>query len=81
MPTLGDQEDELQAAAAWLTSASNPLFAKAQVNRIWYHLMGHGMVHPVDDFRLTNPARHPKLPYGFEFQTGLATPHDVGYHV
>jgi len=61
MPKLAERQDELQAAAKWLTSESNPLFAKAQVNRIWYHLMGRGLVDPVDDFRLTNPASHPKL--------------------
>jgi hypothetical protein len=53
--------DELQAAAEWLTSKDNPLFAKAQANRIWYHLMGRGLVDPVDDLRLTNPPSHPKL--------------------
>ncbi|HEY1051297.1 MAG TPA: DUF1549 and DUF1553 domain-containing protein [Prosthecobacter sp.] len=56
-----EEGDELQAAAEWLTSAKHPLFAKAQVNRIWYHLMGRGLVDPVDDMRLTNPASHPKL--------------------
>uniref|UniRef100_UPI00378426B5 DUF1549 domain-containing protein n=1 Tax=Prosthecobacter sp. TaxID=1965333 RepID=UPI00378426B5 len=56
-----EKEDELQAAANWLTSAEHPLFAKSQVNRIWYHLMGRGLVDPVDDMRLTNPASHPKL--------------------
>ncbi len=61
MPALANQQDELQAAALWLTSAQNPLFAKSQVNRIWYHLMGRGLVDPVDDFRLTNPASHPQL--------------------
>ncbi|MDZ4287053.1 MAG: DUF1549 and DUF1553 domain-containing protein [Prosthecobacter sp.] len=61
MPKLADKEDELQVAAVWLTSSSNPLFAKSQVNRLWYHLMGRGLVDPVDDFRLTNPASHPRL--------------------
>lgn len=61
MPKLAKDEDEMQAAAKWLTSGANPLFAKAQVNRIWYHLMGRGLVDPVDDMRLTNPATHPKL--------------------
>jgi hypothetical protein len=61
MPKLAEKQDELQAAAAWLTSPENPLFAKSQVNRIWYHLMGRGLVDPVDDFRLTNPASHPRL--------------------
>lgn len=60
-PKADDKSDELQAAAAWLTSAQHPLFAKAQVNRIWYHLMGRGLVDPVDDMRLTNPASHPQL--------------------
>ncbi len=53
--------DELDAAAAWLTGKENPLFAKAQANRIWYHLMGRGLVDPVDDMRITNPASHPVL--------------------
>jgi hypothetical protein len=61
MPKLAGNQDELQAAAEWLTSAANPLFARSQVNRIWYHLMGRGLVDPVDDFRLTNPASHPRL--------------------
>ena len=59
--TAADKQDELQAAAVWLTSAQHPLFAKAQVNRIWYHLLGRGLVEPVDDMRLTNPASHPEL--------------------
>jgi len=31
------------------------------VNRVWAHLMGRGLVEPVDDFRLTNPAANPEL--------------------
>ena len=61
MPALNKDRDELQAAAQWLTSPQNTMFAAAQANRIWYHLMGRGLVDPVDDFRLTNPASHPKL--------------------
>src|SRR6478736_4806437 len=57
----GDDQSRLEALAAWLTSPGNSLFAKAQVNRIWYHLMGRGLVDPVDDFRATNPASHPEL--------------------
>jgi hypothetical protein len=53
--------DELQLLANWLTSAENPFFARAQVNRVWYHLMGRGIVDPIDDFRATNPASHPEL--------------------
>jgi hypothetical protein len=54
-------QDELQQLAAWLTSPNNPLFARTQANRIWYHLMGRGIVEPIDDFRATNPASHPEL--------------------
>lgn len=52
---------DLDAAADWLVNADNALFARAQVNRIWQHLMDRGLVHPVDDFRITNPASHPGL--------------------
>jgi hypothetical protein len=37
------------------------MFAQTQANRIWYHLMGAGLVDPIDDLRLTNPASHPQL--------------------
>lgn len=56
-----DQQQDLNAAADWVTSPTNALFAQAQVNRIWFHLMGRGLVDPVDDFRATNPASHPEL--------------------
>jgi hypothetical protein len=58
---LSPDEDELDALAAWITDAKNPFFAKAQANRIWFHMMGRGLVDPLDDFRATNPASHPEL--------------------
>ena len=57
--TSGD--GRFEEMATWMTSAENPLFAKVQVNRIWYHLMGRGLVDPVDDFRATNPPVNPAL--------------------
>jgi hypothetical protein len=59
--SLSDDQDRLDAMAAWVTSLQNPYFARSQVNRIWFHLMGRGLVDPVDDFRPTNPASHPRL--------------------
>jgi len=53
--------DELDALADWVTSPNNPFFARAQVNRVWFHLMGRGIVDPIDDFRATNPPSHPTL--------------------
>jgi hypothetical protein len=58
-PAVSKERDELQALADWL--ATSPLYARTQVNRIWYHLMGRGLVEPVDDFRASNPASHPEL--------------------
>src|SRR5205814_1040571 len=57
----GPAPDELDALADWLTSPANAWFARVQANRIWYHLMGRGLVDPPDDFRATNPASHPAL--------------------
>lgn len=53
--------DRLEALARWVTSPDNPRFAPVQVNRVWFHLMGRGLVDPVDDFRNTNLASHPEL--------------------
>lgn len=47
--------DRRQSFADWLTTADNPFFAKIEVNRIWSHLLGRGIVDPVDDFRESNP--------------------------
>lgn len=56
---LAPEADALRELAGRVTS--DPLFAKSQVNRTWYHLMGRGLVDPIDDFRPTNPASHPEL--------------------
>jgi hypothetical protein len=56
---LSPDGDSLRELASWVTA--NPLFAKSQVNRVWFHLMGRGLVDPIDDFRPTNPASHPEL--------------------
>jgi hypothetical protein len=49
--------DRLEALAQWVRDPANPFFAKAQVNRIWFHLIGRGLVDPLDDFRDSNPAQ------------------------
>ena len=59
-PDLGDDRDRLEALAAWVTSPTNALFVRSQVNRVWYQLMGRGLVDPIDDFRPTNPPSHPE---------------------
>ncbi len=47
--------------ANWLTGPENPFFAKSMVNRVWYHMVGRGIVEPVDDFRDSNPACNDEL--------------------
>jgi hypothetical protein len=57
----GSYQDRLTPLAVWLTSPENTAFARAQVNFIWYHLMGRGLVEPIDDVRVTNPASNASL--------------------
>jgi hypothetical protein len=45
----------------WMTKPENPYFARAVVNRIWGEFFGRGIVHPVDDFRESNPAVNDEL--------------------
>jgi hypothetical protein len=65
LPTLVSQaeggEDRRIVLAEWLTSPTNLPFAKTLVNRYWGALMGRGIVHPVDDMRVTNPPSNPEL--------------------
>jgi hypothetical protein len=58
---LSVNADRLQALADWVASPDNPYFARAQVNRIWYHLLGRGIVEPNDDFRASNPPTNAPL--------------------
>ena len=54
-------QDRRAVFANWLTTPENPFFAKCAVNRVWGHLMGRGIVEPVDDFRDSNPPSNAKL--------------------
>lgn len=55
------EQDRRQVFAEWLTKPENPFFAKSVSNRIWGHLIGRGIVEPVDDFRDSNPPSNAKL--------------------
>ena len=59
--TRGARSDRRVRLASWLTSQENPFFARSLVNRVWFHLMGRGIVEPVDDFRDSNPASNDEL--------------------
>ena len=60
-PTIPPGTDRREVLADWLTGPNNPYFAKSVVNRVWYHLMGKGIVDPVDDFRDSNPPSNDEL--------------------
>jgi hypothetical protein len=60
-PPMHPAEDRLAPLANWLTSADNQAFVRSQVNFVWYHLLGRGIVEPIDDFRVTNPPSNPAL--------------------
>ncbi len=59
LPPL-EQGKPLEAIADWLTH-DNRQFARNMANRIWFHLIGKGIVDPPDDFRVSNPPSNPEL--------------------
>lgn len=58
---IDSPEDRREALSQWLTSRDNPYFGRAIVNRVWANFFGVGLVQPVDDLRVTNPASNEKL--------------------
>jgi hypothetical protein len=55
------KRDRRAVLADWITSPENPYFAVNVANRVWAHFMGAGIVEPVDDVRVSNPASNPDL--------------------
>ena len=51
----------LKELAQQLASPENPLFARNIANRVWWQLMGRGLVEPLDLNHSDNPASHPEL--------------------
>lgn len=60
MPYVNGQ-DPRKMLADWMEGSDNPFFAKAITNRIWAEFFGRGVVDPVDDFRVSNPATNEPL--------------------
>ncbi len=56
-----EPEDRKTAFASWVTSPNNPYFTKVIANRLWARTFGHGLVHPVDDWRDDSATAHPEL--------------------
>ena len=51
----------LQELSYRLARSDNHLFTRNIVNRLWFVMMGQGLVEPLDLFHSANPPSHPKL--------------------
>ena len=58
---LPPDRDPREVFATWLLSSKNSPFARAAVNRVWFWLMGRGIVQEPDDMRADNPPGNPEL--------------------
>jgi hypothetical protein len=54
-------KDRRQVLADWVASPENPYFPQHIANLVWAQYMGRGIVEPVDDVRISNPASNPEL--------------------
>ena len=53
--------DPREVFANWLLAPENPWFARNMANRVWFWLLGRGIVNPPDDVRPDNPPGNPEL--------------------
>lgn len=58
---LSPRKDPREAFANWLLAPENRWFARNAANRVWFWLLGRGIVHPADDIRPDNPPVNPEL--------------------
>ena len=54
-------KDRRAFLAEWMAAPENPYFARHMANVMWAQYMGRGIVEPVDDVRISNPASNPEL--------------------
>jgi hypothetical protein len=58
-PKIPSGEDPRKVFADWLVNSND--FSRCMVNRIWFWLLGRGIVQEPDDFRPDNPPQNPQL--------------------
>ncbi|MEM7453794.1 MAG: DUF1549 and DUF1553 domain-containing protein [Planctomycetota bacterium] len=54
-------KDRRAVMADWLVSDENPYFSRNMANIVWSHFFGQGIVHEVDDVRVSNPPVNAEL--------------------
>lgn len=59
--TIDSDTDPRTVFADWLIRADNPAFTQCIANRMWFWLMGRGIVHEADDIRADNPPSNGEL--------------------
>jgi hypothetical protein len=58
---IAADQDPREVFTDWLLDAKNPWLAQALVNRVWYWLLGRGIVEEPDDMRPDNPPQNAEL--------------------
>lgn len=58
---LAPDQDPRAVFADWLIDPKNPWFTRNLANRIWFWLLGRGVIHEPDDIRPDNPPSNPEL--------------------
>lgn len=54
-------KDRREIVANWMASPQNDYFSRNIANMVWSHFLGVGIIDPVDDVRISNPASNPEL--------------------
>lgn len=60
LPLGTSDKERRKVLADWITSPSNPWFARAIVNRLWTELTGQGFYERIDDLGPERPCKAPK---------------------
>ena len=60
-PPLPDFSPRSELVRMALDQGPDGFLARSYVNRVWARLIGHGLVHPLDQMHSENPASHPEL--------------------
>lgn len=73
-PKIDHRASGRKELADWIAAPGNPLTARVLANRIWYHLMGEGIVRSLDNFgELGQRPTHPEL---LDFLASYLVEHD-----
>ncbi len=61
-PEIPSTQSGRRELADWIANPAHPLTGRVMVNRVWYHLLGEGLVRSVDNFgELGQRPTHPEL--------------------